>query len=201
MVRQRGQHHGDLRAALIASALELIDDADVDSLTLRAVARRAGVSPAAPYHHFEDKAALLSSVALDGFVRLAHLQASVRSRTPIRRVEELTAAYIRFALEHRAHYAVMMDSLQSADQPRPAVPLAAELEAAARLTFDHLVMAIGAARPDLSIDETRRRGVQLWAQAHGTVAVADIAVGLDDRLNADVVVAGAKLASRAVVSA
>ena len=65
--RSVGQHHGDLRAGLLRAALELLHEGGVEALTLRAVARRAGVSPGAPYHHFADKDALLAAVAEDGF--------------------------------------------------------------------------------------------------------------------------------------
>ncbi len=201
MVRQRGQHHGDLRPALVAAALEILGEADARTLTLRAVARGADVSPAAPYHHFEDKEALLSAVALDGFLRLGEVQDRVRARTPLRRIEALTRAYIRFALDQPAHYAVMTQSLGAAGRLHRRGDHTQELEQAARRTFDRLVAAAGATRADLPDEEVRRRALQVWVQAQGTVAVIDVAGGIDDSFDPDSVVAGAAAAARAIVSA
>src|ERR1700749_484813 len=63
-------HHGDLRRALLRAAVTIIEREGPSALSLRAVAREAGVSPAAPYHHFKDKAELLDAVAQEGFARL-----------------------------------------------------------------------------------------------------------------------------------
>ena len=63
----RAYHHGDLRAALVASACQLLEEKGVTALSLREVARRSGVSQAAPYRHFPDKASLLAAVAAEGF--------------------------------------------------------------------------------------------------------------------------------------
>ena len=65
--REAPYHHGGLRDALIGAAQEILEDEGLAALSLRAVARRAGVSPAAPYHHFPDKQALLDAVAERGF--------------------------------------------------------------------------------------------------------------------------------------
>src|ERR1700682_5847211 len=63
-------HHGDLRAACVRAAMELLEEGGQTSLSLRAVARRAGVSPAAPYRHFADREALVSAVAAGGYREL-----------------------------------------------------------------------------------------------------------------------------------
>src|ERR1700754_291426 len=64
---RRTYHHGDLRRTLISTALALVEEQDVSILTLREVARRAGVTHSAPYHHFPTKDALLAALAEDGF--------------------------------------------------------------------------------------------------------------------------------------
>src|SRR6516162_6457383 len=69
--QERSYHHGDLRQALIRSALEILSETGVGGLTLRAAARRARVSAMAPYRHFADKEALLAAVAEYGFRELA----------------------------------------------------------------------------------------------------------------------------------
>ena len=66
-----GYHHGDLRRALIEASLALISEEGFSALTLREVARRAGVTHAAPYRHFLDKEALLAAVAEEGFRAMA----------------------------------------------------------------------------------------------------------------------------------
>ena len=70
MAEKSNYHHGDLRQALIDGAIALIAEQDISSLSLREVARRVGVSHAAPYRHFADKEALLAAVAEEGFIRL-----------------------------------------------------------------------------------------------------------------------------------
>jgi len=65
--RGKAYHHGDLRRTLIDTALALVAETDVSSLTLREVARRAGVTHGAPYHHFPNKAALVAAVAEEGY--------------------------------------------------------------------------------------------------------------------------------------
>lgn len=67
---RRSYHHGDLRAALLRSALDLLDADGADALSLRAVARHAGVSANAPYRHYQDKEALLAALAAHGFTEL-----------------------------------------------------------------------------------------------------------------------------------
>src|ERR1700759_3881967 len=66
----RPYHHGDLSRALVDAARRLLEREGPSALSLRAVAREAGVSPAAPYHHFKDKSELLDAVAMEGFERL-----------------------------------------------------------------------------------------------------------------------------------
>ena len=102
-------HHGDLRAACLRSARELLqDDEGSAGLSLRAVARRAGVSPTAPYRHFADRDALISAVAAEGYRELADCLAAAHPepRTP----DDLAAvaiAYVRFALDNPALFRAM----------------------------------------------------------------------------------------------
>src|SRR5271155_3547747 len=75
-----GYHHGDLRAALLKSAGEIIRDSGLEGLTLRACARKAGVSHGAPAHHFGNVTGLLTELAADGFERLAEAMGPTRVR-------------------------------------------------------------------------------------------------------------------------
>jgi len=108
--RADGYHHGDLRKALIDSALALIQKKGTKALTLRAVARMAGVSQAAPYRHFADKDTLLAAVAEEGFRMLAEEMAQAMEngpRDPLAKFQASGVAYVRFAASHPSHYQVM----------------------------------------------------------------------------------------------
>ena len=101
----RPYHHGDLPRALVGAAVELIEEVGPSALSLREVARRAGVSHGAPAHHFGDKAGLLTAVATEGYDLAAQALADALAETGDFR--EVGVAYVRFALEHRAHFEVM----------------------------------------------------------------------------------------------
>lgn len=106
-------HHGDLRQALLAAAVELIADNGVHKLSLRECARRIGVSHAAPYRHFADKEALLAAIAADGFRRLSEVgeQAMDGAGAPLDRLRAYGEAYVRFALDEPVHYRVMFTGM------------------------------------------------------------------------------------------
>jgi len=94
-------HHGDLPAALLAAATELAAERPLEEFSLREVARRAGVSRAAPYHHFVDKAALLEAVARHGFGELDRALARAQRRAgedPLDQLRVVARAYVRFAV-------------------------------------------------------------------------------------------------------
>jgi AcrR family transcriptional regulator len=107
--KSKPYHHGDLRHALIEASLALIAEEGFAALTLREVARRAGVTHAAPYRHFADKEALLAAVAEEGFRAMA---AQMRERMdretgPTQRLFACGVAYVLFAIQHPAHFRVM----------------------------------------------------------------------------------------------
>jgi AcrR family transcriptional regulator len=101
-------HHGDLRAALVRAAMELLEESGETALSLRAVARRAGVSPAAPYRHYDDREALVSAVAAVGYRELAErLAAAHPSPSTPEQLASVAIAYVQFALERPALFRVM----------------------------------------------------------------------------------------------
>jgi AcrR family transcriptional regulator len=105
-------HHGDLRRALLDAATLIIERDGANALTLRAVAREAGVSPAAPYHHFKDKGDLLHALAKEGFRRLRQAMSAAEtegSKSPHR----MGVAYVEFAHANPALYRVMYDCARS----------------------------------------------------------------------------------------
>jgi AcrR family transcriptional regulator len=101
-------HHGDLRAALVRTAIELLEESGETELSLRAVARRAGVSPAAPYRHYADREALISAVAAVGYRELAErLAAAHPSPSTPEQLASVAIAYVQFALERPALFRIM----------------------------------------------------------------------------------------------
>src|SRR6267378_2085941 len=101
-------HHGDLRAALVRAAIELLEDSGETELSLRAVARRVGVSPAAPYRHYADREALVSAVAAVGYRELAQqLAAAHPSPSSPEQLASVAIAYVQFALERPALFRIM----------------------------------------------------------------------------------------------
>ena len=98
----KSYHHGNLREALIDAALELVRERGPDAFTLREVARRAGVSHAAPYRHFSDRAALLAAAAERTYAALVTeiTQAAGDESTPRAALRAAALAYVRFAVDH-----------------------------------------------------------------------------------------------------
>jgi AcrR family transcriptional regulator len=113
-------HHGDLRAALIRASDEIIAEGGIEAFSLRAAAHRAGVSPAAPAHHFGSVKGLLTEVALLAFERAGrYLDAVEDTEDAVRNVRALSLAYVRFAVEHPGHFRLMLrGDLVNRDDPR-----------------------------------------------------------------------------------
>ncbi|NNN37073.1 TetR/AcrR family transcriptional regulator [Streptomyces sp. S3(2020)] len=154
---RRPYHHGDLRRAVLSAALDVIAADGPSTLSLRDLARRAGVSHAAPAHHFGDRTGLLTAIAAEGFGLLA---------TALREAPDLKEAgvrYVRFAREHPAHFQVMFaPELLRADD--------LELTTARALAGDALREAVSDIHPESSgpdAIEPRLAGVAAWSLAHG----------------------------------
>lgn len=97
-------HHGDLRAALLARAAEILATSSLDSLTFRGLARDLGVSHGAPLHHFGDRRGLLTALARQGFDELTQTL-----KLTVGDLYDKGVAYILWADNHRGHYAVMWE--------------------------------------------------------------------------------------------
>lgn len=155
-------HHGDLRRALLDSATAILEREGPSALSLRAVAREAGVSPAAPYHHFKDKDELLGAIAHQGFIRLkdAMAQAAAAAPDPRKKVAELGAAYVRFARSHPALYRVMYDSARAGAQ----LPGAEDPDSAFALLRTAVAEAAGNHMSRLDVNLA---AIATWCAAHG----------------------------------
>jgi AcrR family transcriptional regulator len=166
----RPYHHGDLRQALVDAAIQILRKEGPDGLTLRAVARAAGVSQAAPYRHFKDRRALVAAVAEDGFRRLGSAMATKSSgpkksspRTAGEALRQLAVQYVKFAHAHPAEYRVMFGEELAPGKENP------ELRASSRAVFDLLSGGIAALqqRGIIRKGDPDTIAVGAWAMMHG----------------------------------
>ncbi|BBY09610.1 TetR family transcriptional regulator [Mycobacterium marseillense] len=169
--RRESYHHGDLKRALTSAALSLVAEKGPKGFTLTEAARRAGVSAAAPYRHFADKAELLASVAEQGFRELHDALAAAAERVadPKERVTELGRVYVRWAIAHPDHYQVMFGAEPvKAEQPGVAV--------AGAQAFGDLLEAITRCQEAgiVAAEDPREVAAPLWSLVHG---IASLAIG------------------------
>nr|WP_300146193.1 TetR/AcrR family transcriptional regulator [Propionicimonas sp.] len=156
---EKSYHHGDLRAALLAAAIESLEAGE--AFSMRAVARRADVSPTAPYRHFANRQALDSAVAVEGFrdlrADLATVLAGVpESSPPVAEIAALAVAYVAFALRRPAVFRLMFgNECDQADSER--VEASGQLHTLLGGVIERLLP--GADVPTLS--------TALWGMAHG----------------------------------
>lgn len=167
---RRGYHHGNLREALIEAALALIAELGPSGFTVAEAARRAGVSPAAPYRHFRDAEALLAEIALRGFERFT--TALARSwqdgkPDPLRAFENLGRAYLAFARDEPALYAAMFETrIDFANYP--------SLQVASDRAFAILREAserLAATLPPAKRPPALMIALHVWAMAHGIASL------------------------------
>jgi AcrR family transcriptional regulator len=169
--RRDSYHHGDLKRALTSAALSLVAERGPKGFTLTEAARRAGVSAAAPYRHFADKAELLATVAEQGFRELhADLSAAAYvASEPKARVIELGRVYVRWAVTHPDYYQVMFGA-EIIKEGHPMLAVAAEQ------AFGDLLGAIARCQEAGTVrgQDPREVAGPLWALVHG---VASLAIG------------------------
>jgi AcrR family transcriptional regulator len=161
-------HHGDLRQALIDGAIAIITARDVDSVSLREVARQAGVSHTAPYRHFADKEGLLAAVAEEGFKGLSHaLNATLKTKPahPTLELELCGIAYVEYAIAHPSHYRVMFGAHRGEVDRFP------ELAQASAAAFGILVnlLSEGQVAGALRSGNPDQLAKVVWSMMHGLV--------------------------------
>ena len=164
-------HHGDLRHALIEAAESILLERGVEGFSLREAARRAGVSPAAPAHHFGDARGLLTVIATLGFEDLAAAlsQANLEGHDRRARIVAQGHAYVRFAMTRPARFDLMWrrDLLDMDDPPHQAAGFRAYQllhEAVTGQTLDP-----GCMGEDFKADP---RVIAAWSMAHGFTGLA-----------------------------
>jgi AcrR family transcriptional regulator len=130
-------HHGDLRRALIEAGFRLIEEGGVEQLSMREAARRAGVSPGAPFRHFESREALVTAVAIEAQRRFrAEIDAALKETPPgdpLARFRGFGVAYLRWAMRNPAHFEIissgrLFDYDKSADLVRDNAEVIAMVE-------------------------------------------------------------------------
>ncbi|TAG30193.1 MAG: TetR/AcrR family transcriptional regulator [Rhodobacterales bacterium] len=154
----RPYHHGDLRAALLAAAEDELAERGMEGFSLRSVAKRAGVSHAAPAHHFGDAKGLLTALAAEGFRQFLAAQAAREAVAEPDPASQLIAAglgYVDFALARPTLFRLLWQS----ERPDFADP---DLGQAARAAYAHLVDQVTGAGGRNTADEAA-----VWAIAHG----------------------------------
>lgn len=164
-------HHGDLRNALVAAAVELVEGSSPEELTLREVSRRVGVNHRAAYRHFEDKITLLAAVAEDGYrALLGELKhaLSLRSTNRVDRLLRLAQAYVAFAVDQPGRYRIMFGRRLNEDGRFPALE---ELVAEAyELLADEI--RLGQEQRQLRQLPVQELVFGFWSMVHGFASLA-----------------------------
>jgi AcrR family transcriptional regulator len=158
-------HHGNLRRVLLDAALALIEKQGLGALSLRELARKAGVTHAAPYRHFRDREALIVAIAIEGFQGLGREMAAATEglSDPVDRFRALGLAYARYAVTHPAHFRVMFSSELNRSRD------SAELTAAGEPTLASLVAVLAEAQAagELGPGDPRAMAIPAWSMVHG----------------------------------
>ncbi|TIP27992.1 MAG: TetR/AcrR family transcriptional regulator [Mesorhizobium sp.] len=166
----RPYHHGDLRRAVIETALDMLREEKGWQFTLREVARRAGVSHAAPYKHFPDKAALLAEIAMIGFDRMRESLSAAKSEVPKTLRDEINPiarAYIAFGTDNPALYRLMF----SAEEGKA---VGIHLNERALAVFDVLldILRRGQAAGSIRKRPIEGQAAAAWGLVHGMTMLA-----------------------------
>jgi len=177
MNKKRQYHHGDLRRALLDAALEVIQAQGDAGLTLRGVARVAGVSHAAPYHHFKDKEGLLAAVAEEGFLELQRFIASRSKETvhPGTSLQEAAVAYVIFAVENPELFRVMFDANLYDKDAHPS------LQEASRTAYRTIEQGLMPDSDGGAREQAADLAIAAWAVIHGlAILLVDNQLGQQD---------------------
>ena len=169
-------HHGNLRESLLAAGLGLLRERGIEGVTLRATARRAGVSHAAPYHHFPNKAHLIEALAVRGFQEFTQSLQHAWEGTPGNSLEKLRATgitYVTFAVRQPALFRLM-----NRPELRQAAPSAHDgpgpVEQAARASYQVLLDGIRDCQQEGLVDagEPQQYAITAWSLVHGAAMLS-----------------------------
>jgi AcrR family transcriptional regulator len=158
----------DLRRTVLDASLDLIEERGLAALSMREVARRAGVSHQAPYHHFGDREGILAAIAMDGFSRLyTGMQRAVgKFSDPVARLNAVGGAYVSFAVRHPAHFKIMFRSELVAIQNHE------QLHACAEKAFAFVTSIVGeVVASRRGAKDTLPFVIAAWSLAHGAATL------------------------------
>jgi AcrR family transcriptional regulator len=159
-------HHGDLRDALVHAALREAEQGGPEAISLKALAKKLGVSQPAPYRHFADREALLSAVTAEAFRQFSALLREQISKPSKRsKLSRLAQATLAFGLRRNGIYRLMFASRTMA-----CASTGSELHAAAMETFALVLDALEAPAVGLLRE---RHALQIWAALHGVIMLAE----------------------------
>ena len=159
-------HHGDLREALIAAALQEAEQGGAEAISIKALAKKLGVSQPAPYRHFADREALISAVAAEAFRQFStELAGAIDKRGRRSKLSCFAQTMLEFGLSRNGIFRLMFGSRVIACAPEDS-----ELHAATRETFALLVDALEAPAVGLLRE---RQALKIWASLHGVVMLSE----------------------------
>jgi AcrR family transcriptional regulator len=163
-------HHGDLKNALIEAGIEILSLEGISGLSMRKVARKAGVSHAAPYAHFADKQALVAAISTQGYRSIFErfsAAAKAHQDDPPRQLVECAWAYVQFALEHPNHYKITLSGVVEKEKDYP------DLVEIAEKCFAALVQVVENSQQAgvLASAPTYLIAVTVWGLVHGLISL------------------------------
>ncbi|MEW6401410.1 MAG: TetR/AcrR family transcriptional regulator [Chloroflexota bacterium] len=167
---KKNYHHGDLKNSLVSAAITILAKEGVAGMTLRKVARKAGVSHAAPYAHFSDKQALIAAISTEGFRRIYSAMDNAIACYPDDPLDQLVAAawaYVQFGFNDPDHFKVTFSSVLEKEKDYPAF---VEIS---QQTFSRVVGIVAACQRTgiLRDGPPEVLAVGIWAQLHGLVSL------------------------------
>lgn len=160
-------HHGDLKNALIRAGIEILSKEGVQALSLRKVAKQAGVSHAAPYAHFADKQALIAAIAAEGYKKLYEQLSMAKEQgdDPLACLVAVAFAYVQFAIDEPDHFRITFSGAVEAEQNYP------EYVEQSKRCFALVVTVVADCQRHgvLMQRDTQLTAVSIWASIHGFV--------------------------------
>lgn len=170
MENKNSYHHGDLKNALISAGVEILAREGVGALSLRKVAKKAGVSHSAPYAHFKDKQALIAAISIEGFKKLhVELQSTVKKykTNPDQLLLETAWVYFEFALQESDTFKVMFSGILEKERDYP------DLVDVVQQTFQMVVNVVSICQAEgvLRAGDADLTSVVVWSQIHGLISL------------------------------
>ena len=164
-------HHGDLENALIQAGVDILFQEGIEGLSLRKVAKRVGVSYAAPYAHFKDRQSLIAAISTEGFKQLytkLDAAAAAHAGDPKQQLVEGAWAYIQFAMQNTAIFKIMFSGVLEKEKDYPAF---VEIS---HKTFERVVEMVRACQAAgvLRSAPPELMAVSVWGQLHGVISLA-----------------------------